>query len=618
MKTNLRCIATIILLMIASQLLAQQTIHSTTNGGLWPYNTTWIEAVPAGSDSVVLLGPVSMLSYTGWCNSLNITSTASLGGNGNQGNLYIYGSLFNDGNILGSINYTINGNLVNNQPWAGVDNHLLFTGMNHTISCVPGASINAQFLADDSLQNLVLMSDVILNTSDASYLGFSQLDAASHKLTIAGGQFNNCRLHSTDTLEFNAYVSSLDITGDYKLTGNMTFYYNMVLNGNATNMGTISFATGVGGDPLKIKGDFINKGNMNHSWVQVENTVVNEGNWTSERLEFTGTSDKHISQTTGHPYGGVQITSDNSGSVIYLDSDVEFTAPQVHLYNNNLNCGDYLLTSNSTFYDGTINSESEITGNNDFWTSTFTGNFELPGNNRFSNCTVDGILENTGLMKDITFYGGTFSSYQHLLNRSSIQSLNLKIYGDLTNYGSIDNNAIVDISGNNDQYIEMTQPIESQVNFYSEITGTHYQWMKDGEDIYNANDVFLRFSSLQLTDAGIYKCRVTTNNGTEYSREIIVNNTTGLIDTELNPVNLKVYPNPVHGMATLEYHLPQNSTVSLEILNMNGIRFLTQEFGEQTAGSQYCQLNCSDLAEGVYILRFCIDNQIIVKKIVKL
>lgn len=104
MKTNLQCIATIILLMIASQLLAQQTIHSTTIGGLWPYNTTWIEAVPAESDSVVLQGPVSMLSYTGWCNSLNITSTASLGGNGNQGNLYIYGSMFNDGNILGSIN----------------------------------------------------------------------------------------------------------------------------------------------------------------------------------------------------------------------------------------------------------------------------------------------------------------------------------------------------------------------------------------------------------------------------------------------------------------------------------------------------------------------------------
>lgn len=619
MKPKLLLIIAGLLLSGSNHLRAQQTIHSTPYGGLWPTNTTWIEAVPSGVDSVVLQGPVSMLSYTGWCNSLNITSDGSLGGNGGQGSLYIYGSMYNNGNVVGSMNYVLNGSLVNNKPWTGVDNHILFTGMNHDISCAAGASINAQLEASDSLHNFSLLSDVILNTTNASNLGFSQLDAGIHKLTVTGGQFNNCRVHALDTLQFDSYVSGLDLTGDYKLKGNMICYYNIAFYDMATNYGNIQFASGIGGDPLKLKGDFINEGTMNHAWVQVEKNITNHGIWSSFRTEFTGVGDKHISQSAGHPFGGgEQFMSDNSGSTIFLDTDVEFTVPTFHMNNNKLNCGNHILTANTTFFDGTIHSESEVAGNNDFWTSTFTGDFKLTGNNRFSNCIVDGTLENTGLMKDITFYGGTFKSYQHLLNYSSIQSLNLKIYGNLTNYGTIDNNSIVDVTSNIAQYINMTQSIESQTNFYSDITGTNYQWMKDGQDIYNANGSHLYFSSLQLTDAGIYKCRVTTNNGTEYSREIIVNNTTGRKDIELNPLSFEFYPNPVQDITTLEFLLSENSKVSLEIINMNGALVFAQDLGEQTVGPKHIELNCSGLTSGIYSCRLQVgkamaDRRLIVK-----
>lgn len=617
MKTKLLLLIAGLMLSGADQLRAQQTIHSTPYGGLWPTNTTWIEAVPSGSDSVVLQGPVSMLSYNGWCKSLNITSAASLGGNGGQGSLYIYGSMYNDGDISGSINYILEGNMVNNQPWAGVDNHLLFTGMNHNISCATGASINAQLEASDSLHNFSLLSDVILNTTNASNLGFSQLNAGIHKLSVTGGQFNNCRVHALDTLQFDAYVSNLDITGDYKLKGSMICYYNIAFYDKATNYGSIHFASGVGGDPLKLKGDFINEGTMNHDWVQVEKNITNHGIWSSNRTEFTGAGDKHISQSSGHPFGGGdQFMSDNSGSTIFLDTDVELTVPTFHLNNNALNCGNHLLTANTTFFDGTIHSESEVAGNNDFWTSTFTGDFKLTGNNRFSNCIVDGTLENTGLMKDITFYGGTFKSYQHLFNHNSIQSLNLKIYGNLTNYGTIDNNSIVDVTGNITQYITMTQSIETQVNFYSDIIGTNYQWMKDGQDIFNANSVYLYFASLQLSDAGIYKCRVTTNNGTEYSREIIVNNTTGLKDRDLNSLSFELYPNPVQDITTLEFILSENSKVSLEIINMSGALVLVQDLGEQIAGLQHIELNCSGLPSGIYSCRIQVGKAMAVRRLI--
>jgi hypothetical protein len=509
------------------------------------------------------------------------------------------------------MNYVLTGNIVNNQPWAGVDNHLLFAGMDHSISCAPGARINAQLQADDSLHNFSLLSDVILNTTNSSNLGFSQLNAGNHKFKVEGGHFANCRIHSSDTLQFDANISSLDLTGNYKLTGNIICYTNLAFYDQATNFGNIQFASGIGGDPLKLKGDFVNKGIMSHSWVQVEKNIFNDGSWESYETEFAGTGEKHISQTTGHPFGGTQFMSDNSGSVIFLDSDIELTVPTFHLNNNTLDCGNHTLTANTTFYDGTINSESEIEGNSDFWTASFTGSLILSGNNRFSNCTVDGTLENTGMMKDITFYGGTFSSYQHLLNHNSIQSMNLKIYGNLTNYGTIDNNSIVDITGNVTQYINMTQSIESQVNFYSDLTGAAYQWMKDGQDILNANNVFLRFSSLQLSDAGVYRCRVTDGSGTiSYSRDIIVLETTSMAENYSGDINLSAWPNPFTDHFILNWEQKNCAQIGINLFDASGKLIKEIVNSEFPAGCN--QINITEVSllnPGIYFLRMIVDEK---------
>jgi hypothetical protein len=604
MKTTLLLIFTALIITGLNHIQAQQIIHSTTNGGLWPTNDTWIEAVPSAGDSVVLQGPVSMLSYTGWCKSLNITAAGSLGGNGNQGSLYIYGSLYNNGAILGSMNYTLTGNIVNNQPWTGVDSHLTFTGTDHSISCAPGGSINAQLQADDSLQNFTLFSDVVLSTTNASNFGFSQLDAGMYKLSVAGGQFNNCRVHSMDTLQFDAYISSLDLTGDYKLKGNIICFYNMAFYDKATNYGNIQSSSGVSPDPLKLKGDFINEGTMNHAWVQVEKNIINNGVWNNFRTEFTGSGDKHISQSAGHPFGGGdQFMSDNSGSHIYLDTDIELTVPIFHLNNNTLNCGNHTLTSNTTFFDGSIQSDSEIAGNNDFWTTTLKGHVTLPGNNRFSNCSVDGILTNSGLMKDITFYGGIFKSYGHLINLDTIEGLNMNVYGDLTNQGMIYNNALVNITGNTRQYILLTQNIESQTRFYSDISGTQYQWTCNGVDIPNQIYDILQFNTLQLSDAGIYQCRVNTAKGLEFSREIVVNNITLLPQLEGSVESLTAFPNPFSSNCTIRYVLKSASRILLSVLDSRGTEVTTLNASYQDRGVHEIILDGSKLKRGMFILR---------------
>lgn len=299
-------------------------------GGWWTEPTTWIEDGPTPADSVVIQGPVGTLSYTGWCKSLNITSTVSLGGNGNQGPLFIYGSLYNDGNITGSINYNLAGNIVNNKPWTGVDGHIIFSGMDHSITCGQGSSINAQLAAEDSLHNFTLLSDVTLNTPQSSNLGFSQLDAQNHKLHIDGGGFVNCRIHSFDTLQFDASVSNLEVTCNYVLKGNpYSWYYGSIVNlyGNVTNLATIINSN----LSLNIKGDFINKDSINTS-VNVENYIQNQGYWNCYETKFTGAGNKHISQSAGHPFGGTQLMTDNSAD---LNKNGEITISELRVFVSN-------------------------------------------------------------------------------------------------------------------------------------------------------------------------------------------------------------------------------------------------------------------------------------------
>lgn len=615
MKTNLLFFIAVVILSVTNSLQAQQIIHSTTTGGNWTDNKTWVTSMPGPLDSVVLHGPVGLgYGLNGFCTSLNITSTASFGGSvsSGSGQLNISGSIYNNGDIVGKNVYYLKGNIVNNKPWRGADNRIVFSGMDHTISCAPGAKLNARLQADDSLQNFTLLSNVTIDTNCVSDLGFSQLNAGNHKLHNANGGFANCRIHSLDTLQFDSWISNLELTGDYKLKGNMDCQSYMAFFDHATNCGNI-----VGSATLQFKGDFTNKGTLNNAMTQVEKNITNHGIWNSYRTEFTGAGDKHISQSAGHPFGGGEkFMSDNSGSKIFLDTDVEFTVPTFQLNNNTLNCGGHILTANTTFYDGTINSEAEIKGNSDFWNTTFTGDVILSGNNRFANPTMNGVIYNTGMMKDITYYGGFFTSYNHLINRNSIQSLQLKIFGDLTNYGTIDNNSTVEITGNITQYINFTKSIESPVHFFSNKEGNSYQWMKDGSDLQNQVSQKLSFSSLQLTDAGVYKCRVITGDGTTvFSREITVNNTTSVAEDERID-GCKIFPNPFVAHATLQWEQKSVSKVRIDIIDMNGKLITTVSNSVHPVGKNEVEFAAdSKMLPGVYYLRLVVNGKIQTRKL---
>ncbi|MBK7212923.1 MAG: hypothetical protein IPH88_06430 [Bacteroidales bacterium] len=602
-RINTICVIAALLLAI-NQLMAQNVIHSTLNGGYWTDPATWMEGVPSSLDSVVIQGPVSMLSYTGYCTSLNILPTGSLGGGGNQGTMFVSGSIYNSGTILGTINYTLAGNIMNYQSWTGDYSVVKFTGTDHYIYCTNGAIINAQLQAEDSLQNLILQSDVILSCPQTSALGNSEIEAGDYKLTIEGSGFHSCRLHSSDTLQLSCVLSDMTISGNYKLNGNLVCAHNVVLEGVATNIGSIQFASGIGGVPIIVKADLTNEGNMTHSWVQIYKSVINNGIWNVERTEFDGPGIMYISQAEGHPFLGNQFLSNNSGLQIRLLSDVELAVTSCNLgLSDTLDCGAFQLTSNTSFYSGTIKSNSRLTGTSKYWGVNIFGDLIIDGVHRFSNSTFNGLIQNEGELKEITFYGGVFNCYGHLTNMDTIDGLNMNVYGNLTNRGKIYNNAIVNVTGNVRQYILLTSAIETMTRFYSDVSGSQYQWMKDGTDIPNQFSVYMNFSTLQLEDAGIYQCRVTTESGIVYSREIVVNNTTSLPETVESFDNLKAYPNPFKYATTIAYELKNAARIRISIHDGHGTELVILTDSIQETGTHELILDATRFPKGIIILR---------------
>jgi hypothetical protein len=157
----------------------------------------------------------------------------------------------------------------------------------------------------------------------------------------------------------------------------------------------------------------------------------------------------------------------------------------------------------------------------------------------------------------------------------------------------------------------MTQSIESQVNFYSDLTGAAYQWMKDGQDILNANNVFLRFSSLQLSDAGVYRCRVTDGSGTiSYSRDIIVLETTSMAENYSGDINLSAWPNPFTDHFILNWEQKNCAQIGINLFDASGKLIKEIVNSEFPAGCN--QINITEVSllnPGIYFLRMIVDEK---------
>lgn len=78
---------------------------------------------------------------------------------------------------------------------------------------------------------------------------------------------------------------------------------------------------------------------------------------------------------------------------------------------------------------------------------------------------------------------------------------------------------------------------------------------------------------------------------------------------------LNVYPNPARSIVNINYSMERDEAVSFEIYNMLGNKMQAISNGYQSAGSYSQQLNISDLANGMYLLRILAGDTQVIRKI---
>jgi AICAR transformylase/IMP cyclohydrolase PurH len=129
-------------------------------------------------------------------------------------------------------------------------------------------------------------------------------------------------------------------------------------------------------------------------------------------------------------------------------------------------------------------------------------------------------------------------------------------------------------------------------------------------DIPNQQSQSLYFSTLQLTDAGVYKCRVTTGTGTTlYSREITVNNITAVSEFPEIISGFIAYPNPFIAATRLAWEQKSGAALSLDILDIQG-NVVTQLLNSYSGcGKHEQELNAGNLKPGNYIARLGINGK---------
>jgi hypothetical protein len=78
---------------------------------------------------------------------------------------------------------------------------------------------------------------------------------------------------------------------------------------------------------------------------------------------------------------------------------------------------------------------------------------------------------------------------------------------------------------------------------------------------------------------------------------------------------LSMYPNPARSYVNVNYTIERDETVSVEIYNLIGNKLQEFNYGYQSAGSYSQQLNISNLANGMYLVRIQAGDEQVISKL---
>ncbi|MBU2507255.1 MAG: T9SS type A sorting domain-containing protein [Bacteroidetes bacterium] len=547
---------TIILALFVFTTISQAQVYSTTTGGNWSTATTWSGGVvPSATDSVIIQGPVKLYLGVPTIHHLQITEAGSLL-DGWVCTLTVTGNVWMNGvvNCTAGSNFEFNigGDLHLNGNWLG---DLTFTGTNdHYLS-------TASDITFDPYNHILALESKIIAASDIYITSPSSTNFIVKEIDLSGGYsmyLKNTRIGGysyfindgvrpkiigagnsitfSGTQQYYEFCDLHDVTlyGSSRMSSGVGFY------GEVINEDTLT--VGIVPQTINVYGNFTNNdfiGLFTGGWAYTSfnfyQNFTNNGACQTGDVYFIGTND-HILKTLNGNY----IEAVHS-SIYALEGKI-IAGSNLYLRGYSLNTVDIDLSSGFDLYlyglyVGDTNFKTKISANNQ-------NIYSVGGQTLLNNCEIYNAKLNGHtriFSNNIQFYGETInidtltSSYEKVAN----------IYGNFTNNGAVGGYYGVDIpsfnfhqnftnggpcnirtatiTGDVDNYILMRNdvPITGNVVLDAILTGTNFQWQKDGVSIAGANSQTFTFNSgLSSTNYGEYKCVVDGNT----SRNIFIGN----------------------------------------------------------------------------------------------
>ncbi len=74
-------------------------------------------------------------------------------------------------------------------------------------------------------------------------------------------------------------------------------------------------------------------------------------------------------------------------------------------------------------------------------------------------------------------------------------------------------------------------------------------------------------------------------------------------------------PNPLNSAIRFYYYLPESEIIQFEVLSINGKCIAVLEEGRQPAGEHMVLWSTDYLADGIYLVRFCIGEESFVQNV---
>lgn len=93
---------------------------------------------------------------------------------------------------------------------------------------------------------------------------------------------------------------------------------------------------------------------------------------------------------------------------------------------------------------------------------------------------------------------------------------------------------------------------------------------------------------------------------------------TGIIEENSGVNNLTAYPNPATSLMTLDLELEQNTTATVQVMDLMGSIVMNQEAGLLNAGNNRIELDINTLPAGTYLYRVTTDSGMAAGKFVKM